>query len=397
MVAKDIAYFGDPYIMRGSAQGLCLLVGGIAVLSRIDSVLTRYWPILGYLFVILVSASVAAQPTYVLLQVISLGAVLLFFIAYFETERVRGYQSELFMQSTVGAYAAIMVLSLVAAWALPQFAYEVLPGNEVRFRGLFAKSGMLGTAAGVMIGIAWFGFKRWWSRLIFIVPAIFCLAWTLSRTFWVALLVAWAVTAWRLKPQSRKWVVGALLVGSFVVAVAGVLNVQIDEKAADKMLRTGTITNLSGRVTLWASGFEAIKRSPLLGYGFTAGSDGLKGDGSDLAGRDDSSINDARSHGRVTVHSGYLQSMLDSGVLGSFFYLAAMFLAVLRLWQRGNEERFAPHLFALLFLLIANVTENVVYSAAVYSSLLFWGIAIFALSLPSARSRTRSVAKDHDG
>ncbi len=390
LIAKDTSYLGDPYFMRGFAQGLCLMVGGMWMLTRLNvGLLTRYWPILFYLAALMISVGAAAQPIYVMLQVLSLAAVVLFFIAYFEMQRSKGYPSELFMRSTVLTYGVVMVISLVVAWLLPRIAYETLYAGEIRFRGLFAKAGMMGSAAGLVIGIAWFGLKRWWAKLMLIIPAAVCLGLTLSRTFWVALVVAWAVTSWSTRPQSRKWVLGLVFLAGLAAAALYTFHVQVDTEAANKIFRTGSITNLTGRVSLWEEGLDAFKRSPLIGYGFTVGSDGLDDPNQQAFGRDALSFKEARAQGRRTLHSGYLQSMLDAGVIGTFFYVLTMLMAWRRLWWLGREPRFAPHLFALLYLMVANLSQNVVYSASVYDSVFFWGIAVFALSLPHVQRHAR--------
>jgi O-antigen ligase len=390
LIAKDTSYLGDPYFMRGLAQGLCLLVGGMWVMTRLNAgLLARYWPILLYLAALMISVGAAAQPIYVMLQVVSLTAVVLFFIAYFEVQRTKGYRSELFMRSTVVAYGVVMIVSLLVAWLLPQIAYETLYAGEIRFRGLFAKAGMMGSAAGLVIGIAWFGLKRWWARLPLIVPAAICLGLTLSRTFWVALVVAWAVTAWITKPQSRKWVMGMAFIGGLAAAALLTFHVQLDTETANRIFRTSSITNLTGRVSLWEEGLDAFKRSPLVGYGFTVGSDGLDGQDQHGFGRDALSFKEARQQGRRTLHSGYLQSMLDAGIIGTFFYALTMMMALRRVWKLGREPRFAPYFFALLYLMVANLSQNVVYSASVYDSIFFWGVAVFALSLPNPKARAR--------
>ncbi len=392
LIAKDTSYLGDPYILRGFAQGLCLLVGAMWVATHITGgLLARYWPILLYLGALMLSVTGAARPIYVTLQVVSLSAVVLFFIAYFEVERARGYPSAIFMGTTAVAYGVVMVLSLLAAWLLPEIAYETLYGGEVRFRGLFAKAGMMGSAAGLVIGIAWFGLRQWWGKLLLIVPAAICLAMTLSRTFWVALVVALAVTAWTTRPASRKWIMGLAFVTGMVAAAMVTLHVQLDTGTANKVLRTRSITNLTGRVSLWEEGLEAFQRRPFVGYGFTVGSDGLDVRGYRIFGRDEFSFSQAREQGRRTLHSGYLQSLLDAGIVGTLFYMLTILMALQRVWKARRNPHVAPYLFALLYLSVSNITENVVYSAAVYDSIFFWGVAIFALSLPKAALRMQRV------
>jgi O-antigen ligase len=383
LVAKDTFYLDDVYVLRGIAQGLCLLVGSAWIFMHMRStLLIRYWPALFYLFALTVSITAAAKPAYVALQVVSLVAVVLFFIAYFETQRKTGYRSELYVRSTIFSLGLVVILSLPFAWLYPHLAYEILYDWEVRFRGLFAKAGMLGAASGLVIGLAWFGLQNRWAKMLIIVLAAVCLALTLSRTFWVALAVAWATATWLVKPRLRRWLAFIAVAGAALTAVLFMFDLTLNNAVADRVLRADSIANLSGRVTLWEEGLSAFKRSPLIGYGFTLGSDGLDAPEGQAFSDDALSIADARDRGKKTLHSGYLQSVLDAGLMGTVFYTLTMFVSVGRLWRFAREPRFAPQLFAIVYLLVANLAENVVYSASVYVSIFFWGIAIFALSLP---------------
>ena len=51
----------------------------------VDRVGARYWPVLGYLFVLLLTAQFTQFPLFVLLEVLSLASAIVFAIAYFES------------------------------------------------------------------------------------------------------------------------------------------------------------------------------------------------------------------------------------------------------------------------------------------------------------------------
>ena len=386
LVAKDTSYLGDPYIMRGFAQGLCLIVGGMWLVTNISGlILKRYWPVFGYLAIILVATMETRDPVYVLWQVASLAAVIFFFIAYFETERKKGYPHAVLVNTTLIAFSLVAMLSLVLAKYLPSLAYVTLYGGELRFRGLYGSPGMLASTAGVLIGFAWFSIKRKWLKLILILVAAVCLEMTLSRTFWVALALAGTATAWRYRWMARKWIVSVavaiLLLASFLI----VFGIHLDTQSADRIVRSDSITNLTGRVSLWEAALKAFYQRPFIGYGFTTGSNGLEAVEGRIFESGASSIESARSAGRETMHSGYIQSLLDSGLIGTILYISVMGMALSSIMKYGKEKRFAPYFFALLFLMIANIAENVIYSASVFSSILFWGVAIFAISLKGSK------------
>lgn len=383
LVAKDTSYLGDPYIMRGAAQGLCLVVGAVwLVINFSTEIVKRYWPIFGYLVSISLSTVTTRDPFYVALQVISLAAVLFFFIAYFETEKKRHYQSNVLITATLLAYTIAAIASLLVAGIWPSIAYETLYGGQVRFRGLFSKSGMMGLASGMAVGLAWFRVTNPLFKVISITAGTACLVLTLSRTFWLALVIAGAMTVWRYRHSSKKWIAAfsTAAIGSGVLMVA--LGVQTDTRDISKAFRLESIYNLTGRVALWEQAASAFADRPLLGYGFTAGSAALARPESKLFRQSDSALASGRDVGRATLHSGYLQSVLDAGWVGTFFYVSVMIFATIRIFRYGKEKKFAPYFFGLIFLMIANITESVIYSASVFGSILFWALAIFALSLP---------------
>lgn len=385
LIAKDTSQLNDPYILRGSAQLLCLIAGGYwLLLNRSGGVLTRYWPVFGYLAVVLASAVWSPLPGYVLFQAFSLAAVLIFFVAYFDRYRATDQRpTALLMNATIALYAAVAAISLALIAVAPAIAYGALDngdaGIEYRFRGLFSKAGLMGSAAGLTLGMAWFGIRRFWLRIVVLVPAVLCLALTLSRTFWVAALVAGLMTSWRYTPHLRRLVAVAVLLVGVVWASLAAVGYQFDTAAAGRAVRVESVTTLTGRLGLWDEAFDAFEQSPVLGYGYTTGAAGLKS--VQMFTRKLGNIDASRNIGRTTLHNGYLQSLLDVGLIGTFFYLTVMLLGIKRVYQLDRRRRYAAEFYGLIFLVIANVTQSVIYSASVFDSLLFWGLAIFALSL----------------
>jgi O-antigen ligase len=386
LVAKDISYLGDPYILRGFAQGLCLLAGGAWVARHFaPALLARYWPVWGYLAALAVSTPGTADPLYVGLQVASLAAVVLFFVAYFETRRRQRAPdpARTLLDATLVCYTVVAVLGLAVTVLAPRVAYETLYGGEERFRGLFSKSAMIGSAAGLIAGIAWLRPSAWRYKFVPLVAGLACLALTQSRTFWVAALLAGVLTAWVYGRTSRKWAIAGLAAGVLAVLASAAFELDYQAPGVGNIVRADSIANLTVRLTLWEAGMRAFEKRPLLGFGFTAGSQGLDelDSGSPKAHR---TPGESRDVGRTTLHSGFLQSLLDSGITGTLFYAATMCAALLRLLGRDAGRRHAAEFYALAYLLVANATQNVIYSASVYDSIFFWALAVFALGMPRA-------------
>src|SRR5262249_30007228 len=142
---------------------------------------------------------------------------------------------------------------------------------------------MLGAAAGILLGLVLFGNLGWrrfkrplqWLAL---AASIACLALTGARTFWVGAFVAVAATSWfYLEYRLRTYMVifALALVAGLVAAVA---QVQFSSAAQQKILRTESISNLTGRTEVWAEALKRVAREPWLGYGFGSGGYGVATD-----------------------------------------------------------------------------------------------------------------------
>ena len=384
LIAKDTSQLNDPYIIRGLAQGLCLVVGGIWLLSNFSSQLfPRYWPVWGYLAALTLSAGWLGSPVYVWLQIASLAAVLLFFVAYFEARAALedggvGY----LLDVVVLLYGLVAALSLMVKFTHPGIAYDVLyigdVGMESRFRGLFPKAGMLASAAGLTFGLAWFARCGVLLKGCIMVVCGVCQALTLSRASWIALAVAVFAVYWTTLRTGKKLKATGFGLAAVIALWLGItaFDVTFDLSNA-RFLRAESITNLTGRVGLWEESMEAFYRRPLLGYGYTAGASGLKSASGDSTG---DSFEMTRDVGKTTLHSGYMQSLLDTGLAGTSFYLALLAVALKRLWQRPlNTARDRAVLFGIVYLAVANASQNVIYTASVFDSVMFFGLAIYAM------------------
>lgn len=401
MIGKDTFQLGDPYFMRGGAQILALLVAiGALVYRPPVSIFSRYWPLLGYMGSMLLTSIQSSIPTFVILQIGSLGAILLFAIAYFD-EKHRVNREAAMIKSVIGVYFCTALASLVVAKFASDIAYETLYagdnyGNELRFRGLFSKSAMMGAAGGILVGSAWFGIRNPIFRLLIIVPGLICMGLTLSRTFWLATFGAGAVTAWYYHPSRAKFFLHGTGVILLLAIALGGAKIAFNQKEISHALRTHTITNLTGRVDIWERGLRALENRPWFGYGFTFGSEGLQAAKNVHGG---GHKQDARTIAKISLHNGYMQSFLDSGIIGTAFYVATIVISIVRLIKWDKERRFPSAFYCLTFLVIANFGESIIYSASVFHSVLFWLLAAFSLGLKETKrmrvSGSRSMLLDH--
>ncbi len=392
MIAKDTSGLGDPYIMRGTTQAFCLL-GGFTwlVYNGTPAMLLRYWPVAGYAGVISAGALFSSSPIFVLLQLVSIVAVSLFGIALAEQRKLTPVKfGNALITTTVVSYTVVMIGSLIVRIVAPNIAYETLfagdlLGSEIRFRGLFSKSAMLAAAAGISLGCIWFGIRSVLLRVVFSLPALACLLFTQSRTFWIATLLALVVVTQLYVPARKRLMILVLAVfvafgGLTALLVAGLDSSKLDQSAST-LARTSSILSLSGRVQLWQKAWTGFLENPVLGYGLTLGAEGLSADSHGAAIYHEAKD---REISRTSMHNGYLQSLLDSGLVGTFFYLSVIALAVQGFILYDSARQFPSECYVLVFMVIANISESVVYAASAYHSVLFWIVAVAGLSLRKA-------------
>jgi len=91
-----------------------------------------------------------------------------------------------------------------------------------------------------------------------------------------------------------------------------------------------------------------------------------------------------------TLHNGFLQSLLDSGFLGASLYLTIIWFVIWVLLKQDTARQYGAELYVLIFMTLSNFGETVIFSAAMYPGVLYWYVAVFALSLK--RSKDFSTA-----
>ena len=237
-----------------------------------------------------------------------------------------------------------------------------------------------------------FGVRNPWLKIFSLVCGGACLALTLSRTAWVGCFIAVIVTSWLYYPRRRLFVTALASALAFAAFCMFLLNVRPDPETVSlfgRVLRVNSISTLNGRTKIWHDGITAFLKAPILGRGFTAGGEAFKPDDgritlSTMISADQQSpfsLAKSRFIGKATLHNGIIQSLLDAGIVGTFFYLSAMGAALFGFLLRDRARRYPAEFACLVFLMVTNIAQNVIYSAAVFDSILFWGLVVFALSL----------------
>jgi len=382
MISKDVTFAPFPNALRTVSQTLCLLAGVSGIASHFTvALLPRYWLVLTYLGVLIVCAPFTTFPFFVLLQVMSLASAIVFAVAFFDAaQQARDKRLRMLVACIVLTYGTVIILSLLVARFEPTLVYERLfagneTGYEIRFRGMFSKAGGMGAASGLLLGLAAIFLRRWWVKLSIIGPAAICLALTQSRSFWIASLLAGCMTLWMYFPNWRKRLIVCSGIVGLVVMTYIALNFTVDTSDLQAFGRVNTVANLTGRTELWDFARKGWSGKPWLGYGLTLGGLVLEGD------RAIPSDADPTQFSRQTLHSGYVQSMMDSGAIGFLLYAMIILVAITRLVRYDSRRQYPEVLYVLLFLSIANLGESVIYSGSVFHSLCFWIFAVFAMGL----------------
>ncbi|MGZ8216728.1 O-antigen ligase family protein [Methylomagnum sp.] len=384
LIARNNLYFNAPFeVLRGVSLVLVALMGFYEMLQpKVLRAMPRYWPQFGYLVAIFLSLAVTDSLVYVGFQTLSVATVLIFSIACSESKNPEPIKAAI-LNATFWGYSLLMIISLALYVVKPNLAYEVLYAGELRFRGVFPKSGVTGASAGVLMGICFFWKnKRLWLRAGAFVCAAACLLLTQSRTFWVAAFVAGMATYAIYFRHSFKVITGLGLIGAILIAGVYIADVRIKGDSVKKFARVESITNLTGRLELWNKALYKYYENPIVGLGLTAGATAFIDDRNVVgfdAKSDDLSAN--RSIGMTTMHSGYMQSLLDSGFVGTFFYLSLIVASIWRLYGNDTARQYPAEFYLLVFLSISNISENVIYAVTVFNSVLFFMLAAFAMHL----------------
>jgi hypothetical protein len=390
MIYKDVTGAPFPNVMRGVAQISCLAAGLAWLVYNPASVrFSQYWPLWSYIAILLLAAPLADHALFVVLEVLSLASAILFFVAYFEARRLAGHQgTEELVRYVIWAYALVAICSLFIATIEPDMGYETLYagdaiGDEIRFRGVMSKAGQLGAAGGLLLGLTAITQKPSLLKWLVCLVALTVVLFTQSRTFWIGGAIAALATMWAYYPRLLRRVSTLVLVAIAVLGVlAALINAEATGTRLQKFARIYNLDTLNGRVGIWDDVIVSLQKRPLFGFGFTLGSSGLSAQLHE--GPRELSIDELRLISRQTTHNGYLQSVMDSGILGTVFYLAAIITAFWRVLSRDTTRQYPEAFYVLLFLAVSNGAESVIHSGAVFHSLLFWVFAVFAMSLRKA-------------
>lgn len=381
MVVKDVKFIGDAYWIRGITQVSLLILSLYLIFTKANfSIFKKHYLVFLYIFLIFISILYSPFKTYTFLQVASLCAPLAFFmgLTLLSHNKQMAIEHALF-SATIYAYLVACVVSLILYAVAKGTVIEVLWANELRFTGVFSEPAMMGLISGLVLGLALLKKMNIALKIVILSVSMACLFLTLSRTFFIALIISALLTAWFYYPHYRKWYVSLAGVMFFLIIALVTQTLVLgkkEQKNIDSISRADSISNLSGRTAIWNFVINERAKNGFLGEGFSMG-------GALLLKKEMNSYVkiDPRAVGRVTMHSGYIQALADIGYPGLILYCSIILLAFYRAFVYDKTRQHGLLFFSLIYLAISNSAESVIYTAATFPSLLFWCLVIFAGSL----------------
>jgi O-antigen ligase len=254
------------------------------------------------------------------------------------------------------ALVAIIVLglSLLVAQLAPSSGLDF----EGRLRGVTAHKNALGNFAALAFLVAAAQLRlNGVSRLMFAIVrlvlllSVICMAWAHSTA--VLPVLAAALGALVLGRVLRRSSAGFLA----ILPVAAVITMLVMEAAVAHFGALATMmgkdSDISGRTLVWNFAERMILAEPLLGYGFGAFW---------VGGNSPGAVFWSNTHlGVPHAHNGYLQLMLDTGIVGLLLFLLAAVIVVVRLtWlmRHSRRELSVWPLSFVAFFMVANLSET---------------------------------------
>lgn len=386
LLSKDILPLGDRYVLRGTSEGLALAAGLFWLLQhRTGDFTRRYFLIISYLATLFLTALVSQRPFFVTFQAASLASVIIFFIAYIESTRLKPDIIDWNLKAVGSAFALVCMGSLILLAVRPQLTFEITPEGN-RFKGVFSEPAMMGAVAGLLIGISALGKYHWSLRFAGILTGGPCLYLTGSRTSWGAAIAALLISGIIYIKHKRAGAIALVLIG--VIGSLGfiIADFHIASDTQSKVIRSGSIGTLSGRTALWELALIKYQDSPVLGFGFTTGSDALASDMGDTL-RTAFGVTDRSQQRAFSLHSGYIQSLMDSGAIGASLYVAIIAFSLWNLFRYDHQRRYGAVMYGLIFFSLSNVTDTIIFGAAVFYEVYYWYLSILSLSLVAVTHR----------
>lgn len=240
--------------------------------------------------------------------------------------------------SVVSACSIFMVL------AFPRFGLVGTMAHLGAWQGIFAEKNHAGGAMVFLLTpVVDFSRRLNFKRALYAAVVLFLILMSQSRTAWIAAVLypLFMLTLYLAKRVESRL---ALLVVVGVVTTVGVSSAVIIPNLAEILGLFGRDLTLTGRTEVWKLVVQAIAEHPILGYGFSAFWQGLTGE----SGKIILTLGWAFGY----AHDGYLEVLLQVGIVGLIVVLCILFNAIWDGWKcfEGSQDPVVSWYIGLLFL-----------------------------------------------
>ncbi len=308
------------------------------------------WPFLMVAMLAIVSTAWSVDPGTTLRRSLVLLSTTIFGIYLGGRLTVHNLQT-LLLQFFLFMVAASLVLLCIA----PNYAIDTYHNGA--FRGITEHKNRFGEYMGIFLLVALtYRFRVRWglAQVGAVILAASLLLASRSGTSLLALTITLLLLpSLAIVRFTQKQVVPLAVLGAALVSLVGLALSRFSGSVLDLLGKDSTLT---GRAEIWAGALASIGRRPLLGYGYDAFWQGLKGESLQIVARVQWLVPHA--------HNGYLEGLLGLGIIGMGLLLicvlqagsnAAMYLRNLR-----KADGFWPFAFLLYFLIHATAEASLV-------------------------------------
>jgi O-antigen ligase len=247
-----------------------------------------------------------------------------------------------------------------SAFVMPNGEMTYRFGNDAQQLGL-----QVAWATGLLLALTFAHLRSWRTTLVILPILGVTLLLTQSRTAMLATAASVSVVIWQALKVRQRWLsialaVAVTLVGLILLAV-DIVDVDAD-RLASAVSRSGDVdelTTMTGRASIWEGALEKIGESPIVGWGFAASRFAL----------DDGRPEFIADH----AHNLWLNIALCLGAIGVFLLLAMIIHLLV-----GTIRHPCPlPAMALAVILLASISEPLLYGPMPRSHMVIWIIALF--------------------
>lgn len=134
--------------------------------------------------------------------------------------------------------------------------------------------------------------------------------------------------------------------------------------------------NAMMRISHFRDGMKLFKRSPIFGLGMGSFENAIK------------SVQTFYFETKY-AHNHYIQSMLETGIIGLVLFLALLITSAIAIWKARKRTIFAPMLGAALVFMAGHATMEVIFSASVFLPMAFGTFALISLCCGDAMEKPK--------